>query len=477
MLTTGPHPGDHLDTITNILPDATENTPKSVHNAFGLLPIRTAYNAFHESGAFSSNEYMEINNHFQGIQRLRDGQHFVISGGSDKDKKANLLICKAEKYGLIPNSAQKMYGFDRLEGAIGSNIINRGETPDEDTLVSIYHLNEDPEFWHAGGMDVCGDILAVPLENSKKKKAKIRFYDLSDPSDPKRLNGEIKIDGNSGGAALTRRKDGRFLCASWTDSDDGPDRFDFYLAKNPNDLTSWNKGITFVYEALAPEDKEDPKFQAINFIRQEDGRLFIIGTENSGKLAPVISGTDKAYLYEVIEYNDAKGRLRYHLIKVNQRSYEGGGAFSNFGAATGAYVNSQGDLALYSAHHWRSGGTIKIGEYWPVLEPNHRKISYKRDLIIELYEHDHFNGKALRIFGERFSKIRDFGKVRVEGSDFNDKISSLRMVLPEGFRFAIYSDKKFEGAMTAFEGNGFYQQWTKLGMRNDDFSSCRVEEI
>ena len=170
MLTTNPHPGDHIEEQAAGLPDTTENTIRSVPNAFSLIHLRTNYNSFHELNTFASNEYTELHNHFQGIQRLRDGQHFVISGGSKKDKKANLLICKAKKYGLSPKSTTKFYGFNRLESAIGSNVLKGGETPEEDTVVGIYQLNKGlDEFWHAGGMDVCGDILAVPLETQVPK--------------------------------------------------------------------------------------------------------------------------------------------------------------------------------------------------------------------------------------------------------------------------------------------------------------------
>lgn len=134
-------------------------------------------------------------------------------------------------------------------------------------------------------------------------------------------------------------------------------------------------------------------------------------------------------------------------------------------------------MSLYSAHHWRSDGVIKIGEYWPVLEPTHKKISYKRDLIIELFEHKNFNGKVIRIFGERYSKLTDFKKVFVEGESFNDKVSSLRMILPEGYKFVLYHDQKFKGEPLPFPGNGHYQDWSEFVDVNDKFSSCRIEKL
>ncbi len=478
MLKTNPHPGNHLDVPSHGIPNADEHMLSSVPNAFSLIQVRTNYNSFLELNVFASNEYTEMNNHFQGIQRFRDGQHFVISGGSKKDKKANLLICRAVHYGLVPNSLNTLYGFKRLESAIGSNVISLGRTPPQDTVVGIYQLNKGlPGYWHAGGMDTCGDILAVALENSKEQKSLIRFYNFADPAEPKIIDGSIDINGNSGGAALTRRRDGKFLCASWTDSDNGPDRFDFYVSKNINDLSSWESKVTYDYRILTPEDNRNPKFQSINFVRQKDGRLFLIGTENSNKLAPILNGKDRAYLYEVTHYENTEGKPRYHLIKVNERDFEGGGSFANFGAAGGVFVNSQDEMAIYSAYHWRSGGTIRLGEYWPALEPNHKKISFKRDMAIELYEHKYFNGKILRLFDEKFSKLKDFNNIRVEGKSFNDRISSIRMVVPEGFKFCLYSDRNHKGDIMTFVGNGFFQEWPELGPGNDNFSSCIVKRV
>jgi hypothetical protein len=477
MLTTNPHPGNHLDATTDIIPETQENSIKSVPNAFSLLPTRTNYNAFHESDIWTANEYKEIQNHFQGIQRLRDGQHFVISGGSKIDNKANLVVCQANNYGLVPNTSSTLYGFKRLESAIGSNVIAAGKVPSQDAVVGIFQLNTGLEkYWHAGGMDLCGDILAVPLENSEEKKSLIRFYDFSDPAQPIRIKGQIEVNGNSGGVALTREEDGRFLCASWTDSDDGPDRFDFYISRNINDLSEWESRITYDYRIITPEDNMNPKFQAINFIRQDDGRLFLIGTENSNKLAPILGGRDRAYLYEIIKYVDGKGMIKYHLVKLNQKDFEGGGSFANFGAGAGVFVNSQNTMSMYAVYHWRGGGTIRIGEYWPVLEPNRPKISFKRDLVIELFEHQYFNGKILRIFDEKFSKLDDFNQILIEGQSFNDRTSSMRMLLPEGYKFILYKDIKQTGEAIAFRGNGSFQEFPAIGSINDHFSSCCVKK-
>lgn len=339
------YPGRKLENTTQTIPDTGENKLSSVSNSFGLLPSRTDYIAFREGDVFPSNEYTEIENHFQGITRLKDGQHFVISGGSKKDKKANLILCKAEYYGIRPNSS-KFYGGNRIESAIGSNILWDRKVPGPDIIVDIFQINVDlPNvdntlFWHAGGMDICGDILAVPLENSKDQKSFIRFYNFAEPTAPKRIEGsDFELQANSGGVALTKRADDRFLCASWTDSDDSPDRFDFYISKNPNDLTEWEEKITYDYRSLTPVDNGNPKFQAINFIPQKDGKLFLIGTENSNKYAPVLKGKDRAHLYEVIFYENGDGDSQFHLIKISQRDFEGGGSYSNFGAASGIYLN------------------------------------------------------------------------------------------------------------------------------------------
>jgi len=476
------------------LPNSTENELESVSTAFGLISTRTNYNSFNEKGTFDEDEYTTAHNHFQGIQRLKDGQHFVISGGSKREKAANLIFCKADNYGHSPNSSE-YYAVSRIESAIGSNVIHEKIASDKDNVVGIYQLNKWSnrnnklkDYWHAGGMDVCGDILVVPLENSKEKKSIIRFYDVSDFNDIKfpiksgktnkpKLIAEHPIKGNSGAVALTKRADGKFLLASWTDSDDDPHRFDFYISKKINDLAKWEKKIPFHYNKLVPEYDQEPKFQAINFVRQKDGKLFLVGTGNTNKAAPFFGGTHYANLYEVIYFKDGKNNRKFHLIRINQREFKGGGFFANFGGGAGIYVNSKNKMAIYSAHHWRRKSSINIGEYWPVLEPNHKKIFFKRDLIIELYEHTHFKGKVLRLFDEKDSSMKNFDKIFVEGIDFGDRISSMRLILPEGYKFCLYPDKKHKGKAEEFEGTGYYEEREDLFNFGDEFSSCKIENI
>ena len=475
------YPGDTVDNTTQVLPDTHEPSLTSVSKSFGLLPVRTNYIGYQEVEAFPSNEYTELNNHFQGMKRLQDGRHVVISGGSKKDKKANLIVCRAEYYAIRPNSSE-LYSSVRIESAIGSNLVVNRNLPQQDKLVGIFQINNNlgnddaSEFWHAGGMDTCGNILAVSLENAKDQESWIRFYDFTDAENPQKIdNTDFKIKGNSGGIALTKRLDNRFICASWTDSDDGPDRFDFYISKNPDDLSSWNEKITYEYRRLTPEDNLNPKFQSINFVRQKDGKLFLIGTENSNKFAPVLKGKDRAHLYEVTFFENHDNEAQFYLTKIAQKDFEGGGSYANFGAAAGVYVNNADKMALYSAHHWRSEGIIKIGEYWPVLEPNEEKITFKRDLVIELYEHRHFNGKVLRIFGERFSKLRNFNKAIVEDSSFNDKVSSARILLPSGYKLVLYEDEDYSGQTLSIPGNGHFQEFIQFPNFDNKVTSCRIE--
>jgi hypothetical protein len=89
-------------------------------------------------------------NHFQGIQRLQDKNYLVISGGDWRNSKSDVFIIQMESR--------------PAQGPWWSNIVTTIEPPRTDGIVVALEL--DDKHWHAGGMDIQGNILAVPIEYS-----------------------------------------------------------------------------------------------------------------------------------------------------------------------------------------------------------------------------------------------------------------------------------------------------------------------
>ena len=103
--------------------------------------------------------------HFQSMQRLRKGQYLVVSGGDKKEPASHLFVVKM--------------GSRKATGAWRSNII-RNRLSNQDTIVSMIKI--DKKKWHAGGISVLGDILAVPIYNTGKKYPAIRSYKTGEKS-------------------------------------------------------------------------------------------------------------------------------------------------------------------------------------------------------------------------------------------------------------------------------------------------------
>ena len=231
------------------------------------------------------------NNHFQGLQRLPDGRHFVISGGNWRPEPRGSEIY----IGRI--------GSRSPEGPWLSNVTNRGTVPDADVLVGA--ITVDAPLWHAGGMDVCGPVLAIAVEHNggigsvlvgagrggRADESAIHFFDMSDPTSPRFFAGSdqrIHRPGFKAGAvALTRLGDGRYLCGAWSDSDSGPMRLDLYVSSGAGAFDGRFLHTPDAVRTWTP-DPHDParralNFQAVNFVQDVDGLLYLLGFAVDGR--------------------------------------------------------------------------------------------------------------------------------------------------------------------------------------------------
>jgi len=471
------YPGEDINHRTSLgaPKNARNHRVKDVVKSFYTLPNKGDYIGVKEQQTFPSQEYTSVDNHLQGIQRLSKGDYFVISGGSGKDKIGNLFFLRLNDYKGKSNAQKK------INGPLGSNLLhfnhNAGQYPDKDAIVYITKLIKGSE-WHVGGLSICGDILAVPTES--KKNSTIRFLDVSQPESPSIYPHTIKRKGRkAGGVSLTKLSNNYFLCIVFTDSDEQPPRFDFYLSKK-NKL-EFNSDIYFSYpyERLIPSDHETPNLQSIQIIEQTDGKLYILGAENTKKTAPILSGSNRLFLY-LLELDEktlqnSNPKMGQPLItKVGQRTMDEGGNFYNMGAGMGAYITPNHELSLYATHHWRQNESIRFGEFFPFLTVQN-KISHKtHDIRIELFEHTNFNGDCLRIYGSEINEVADFGKIFVRGKSFNDKVSSLRFLLPSDKKIVFWEDKNFVGKKLEFTGKNTLQEFSKLDALGDEFSSFKL---
>jgi hypothetical protein len=273
----------------------TNPTIAEVQNAFAKIKTKGDYMAAWDGGHIPKPWYttsiknkIGFRNHFQGIQRVRNTKYVVIAGANVNEPMSNLFVVKM--------------GSRKENGDWASNIVNNGKPPPEDTMVK--KLNLDSTMWHVGGLSMLGDILAVPIYGGKPLQGKIRFYDMRNPEQPQKLGVEIDRPGRKAyAAALTRLPNDYFLAAVLAGRDDLPRRLDFYLSKSKNILEGFDhRIITWLaanVQARPGQDTNFSDFQSINFIRQSDGRLYLVGFHNTALNVRAIPGKDYADLFDV----------------------------------------------------------------------------------------------------------------------------------------------------------------------------------
>ena len=387
-------------------------------------------------------EIGEVNNHFQGMVRHRNGKHLIISAGNSQRKYAHLLTIELQRFKTSnPNK----------KGPIGSNmVIENHWRVDQTRFLSIL---EEGDYWHAGGISLLGDILVVPLEAKKKKKSKIVFLNASDPKKIKKLDLEIprpKVGTKmqmAGCASLIRLKDKRYLCAVWTDSDDFGHRFDFYVTDKKRLNSNFIKIASVQKSEIDDITNLKPRLQSMQFIYDND-ELSIIGEDNSSKAS---LGKNRIFLFKlsclIVENNLTASTIDVDLLKY--RIIQGGGQSYNFGSAPGTYVDNQGNLILYCAYTWRTHKALKFAEFAQKLKAGVRPITKVDDAIIELYTDKNYMGRKLVLYGQRISEVEFFDKTSIVGeSKFGDKVQSISYILPSSHKYVLYENEKYNDGDT-----------------------------
>lgn len=403
-------------------------------------------------------------NHFQGIQRLAHGQYLAISGGDWRGSTSHVFIVRM--------------GSRPKRGPWASNTTAKDKRPpDRDRIVGVVGI--DSEMWHAGGMDVLGHILAVPVEypppnslplrrlanlplpnHGARARSRVVFLDLSNPATPKRLRPTIERFGAKATAvALTRLSNGHYLAAVLS-----AQGLDFYLSRTKSFNSGFRKTPTTWHtdrlRALEGQQRKFGGYQTINFLTQSDGRLYLIGLHNTSPMAPTIGGDNNAHLFTVDipnsttkPLNNADSVALPVLTRVASRRMDCKHRQCNMAAAAGVFVD-RGNLIVYSAYHWRHKGIVRFNQFRGLTQPRKRIVTRLMDGWIELFEKKFFDGRYLTIRGADVHDITDFGEIRVQGSGFDGKIRSARWQLPEGVRYRLFREKHFKRKTWDLEGAG-----------------------
>lgn len=283
-----------------------------------------------------------MHNHFQGIQRVPETEYLVLSG-SNKASSELFVV--------------KLAGNGRLAA---HEIVAR--------------VGIDPVMWHAGGLSLEGSVLAVPLYGGSPRRGRILFYDLNDPERPQKLPVEIdRLGRKSSAVALTRLPAGRYLVAILAAYDGLPRRIDFYLSRTERiedgfAAPSVTRRASDV-DARPGQERTFSHFQNINFIRQADDRLYLVGFHNKLFYQSRWLGADRADLYEVIFPPDTIDRPEPRLVppalvKAGSRPLRCTDGFCNLDAAAGLHVDALSQsMSVYATPGWLDGDRLKFTVY------------------------------------------------------------------------------------------------------------------
>ena len=412
-------------------------------------------------------------NHIQGIQRLRNSNCLLISASDKVINASHLFVAKL--------------GSRRSRGYWGSNIITQQDPTAIDTMVQIFAL--DKVAWHAGGISVMGDILAVPIYETEPVHTKIVFLNMRDPEQPTVFSFSLNRDTyvRSNAVAMAKMPNGRFLCAVWREVQSKPQgRIDFHVSTD-NDFRNGfhSSASTWRFTDIQGITGGNRTYQNINFIvpgdlaqDMSDGGstvFYMVASQNDSPSAPAGHGSDLADLFKVEFPNsiflDHLSTDKIVLTRLKTRKFHGGNEYTNFNAAAGIYVSTDDTLAMYAGYHWRNDDVFALSEFPPSESDTSGVGSW-----VELFEDRNFQGRRLTLRNREEANIPNFGKISVQGKGFDDKISSLRFFAPVGSSLVLYQHKNFNanGRQVAFNGTGLVVEVPNLdahGFQMDDEGS------
>ena len=296
-------------------------------------------------------------------------------------------------------------------------------------MYNLTNNTDDGDLWHAGGISLMGDVLAIPIENSNKSE--IHFYDVSVPDNPSHFDQIIirRPTTKAGAVAVCRVPmgpyQGYYLCGV-REKEAGKEGIDFYLSND----TTFNNGFPTTSTRCSTHIKS---YQSINFIRSDSGKLFMAG------IGPkTLFRRPQADLFRVTLNHATPILTRLETVKLAHPKKKE--PYYDLEAAAGTYVDHKGRLLMYAAPRWRVDSEMRFAECTEDLDPQHSiSIAGVENGRIDLFKRAEYKSHRLSIYGECNARIADYRKIWIGGRRFREEISSVRFQLPKGSIYRLYS--------------------------------------
>jgi len=380
-----------------------------------------------------------------------------------------------------------------------SDSVEGTQPPSEDRVVRALLFTQ---YQHPGGIQLCGDILAVPLEGviGDGPKGKVVFFDVSDPEEPRLLPVKIESSSKIGIAGLTKLPDGKFLLV--TTGGDGA-TLKFYRSNLDSFLDG---GFQFsLHDTFDVDDVRDGTWetggtshQALQLMVERDANgaqsVYLIAGRNDRITTPFISGKDLLYLYKVTGWERTSNAIGVREITSRQMHTDSGNSSNNelasktgepssyhtdsngnFLAGLCTYVSPTGELLVYAIEHfnWGPRNSVRFAEFRHEQVYREGNPVYEKQAVlkapefitedssatldagdsqrlgpirpwVEIFEDANYNGRSV-IMDWADRSLEDFKDLRKLSwpDGFNDRASSVRWFAPSGWRIRLYDGDNY----------------------------------
>lgn len=327
--------------------------------------------------------------HWQGIQRNNNVgiPYLYLTDSQNADDRQFLCGLGGKDAGPGHLVVVQMLSRDRDGERLRSNRLERDKETEDTAPHAFDQITKVIEFpyAHLGGMQLVGNVLAIPLETPGIQSPPLPdglvvFFDVSDPAFPVQLPYSLPLTHGAGIVGITDLPEGHCLLAvTWGKGDvvefyksNGADWSDPAFSFGDEPYYTWTYDELQPPGALWPwsidndsSNSQTSADQTLNFIKQDDGKLFLLGMQNRGKLSPVVTLEDVAVLYEVTVLADSIQLSRVDGLHFFTQS-PGAGSAINFNAGAGVYISPTQELILYATEHYVNGpndASVEMAEF------------------------------------------------------------------------------------------------------------------
>jgi hypothetical protein len=306
----------------------------------------------HPELSYSSTLY----NHIQSVQRLSgiNSRHLIITRSYNGDGAPAMAA-------IVEMGSRNTTGAAMRTNFLTAGFLEYGLSTLDRTVKSMpaEATPTGAKFIHAGGAQVIGNFVAIPLEHPDTLtnispvtiipgSSRVSFYDLTTPTAPVRVN-EIDttadLKGKNGVTGVTKLKDGKYLAFATDDS-----QVFFYVSSTTSLVGStWRKIDRWTPSELGEIPNMYQAYQNMQLVTQCDGTIFMVASYKTGSWDNAIfGGEDWLHVFRLSNATTNTDDVRFTRAASKHMYCDD---WCNFDAAAGTYVDPLGQVILYGTEH------------------------------------------------------------------------------------------------------------------------------